>query len=234
MLKKVNTNLKVPSHIGFIMDGNGRWATRRGLPRQVGYKHGVEALKRVVDRCAEYKIKTVSVFGFSTENWGRPQAEIDEIFSLVRNLIETDLQFFLDRNIRITHMGRRNRIPADVLKIVDDAIEKTKHCTACTLNIGFDYGGRSEIVEACNKLIKAGKKEVSEEDISNGLQTASLGDLDLLVRTSGEQRVSNFMLWQLSYAEFYFTNVYWPDFGAKDVDKVIEFYNSRNRRFGKI
>lgn len=234
MLKKVNKNLKVPSHIGFIMDGNGRWATKRGLPRQVGYKHGVDALKRVVERCAEYNIKTVSVFGFSTENWGRPQAEIDEIFRLIRDLVDTDLQFFIDRGIRILHMGNRSRVPADVLKAVDEAIEKTKNCTACTLNIGFDYSGRNEIVNACNSLIKAGKKEVGEEDISSALQTASLGDLDIVVRTSGEQRISNFMLWQLSYAELYFTNVYWPSFGAKDVDKVIEFYNSRNRRFGKV
>ncbi len=234
MPKKINKNLKVPSHIGFIMDGNGRWATKRGLPRQVGYRHGVDALKNVVVRCLEYKINTISVFAFSTENWGRPQDEIDEIFRLVRDLVKKDLQFFIDRGVRLMHTGKRDRVPNDIISAVDEAIEKTKNCTTCTLNICFDYGGRNEIVDTCNTLIKLGKKEISEQDISGNLQSAQLGDLDIVVRTSGEQRISNFMLWQLSYAELYFTDVYWPSFGARDVDKVIEFYNSRNRRFGKV
>jgi len=225
---------KIPNHIGFIMDGNGRWATRRGLPRTVGYKYGTEALKRAVSRCAELGVKVVSVFAFSTENWGRPQNEIDEIFNLVRDLVTDDLSFFIDRDIKLTHMGKRDKIPSDILKAVDDAIEKTSHCKKCILNIGFDYGGRDEITRAVNKLIENKKTNVTEQDVSDAIQTSSLGDLDVLVRTSGEQRVSNFMLWQMAYSEIYFTKTYWPDFKAKDVDKVVEFYNGRNRRFGKI
>ncbi len=230
----LNKNLKIPNHIGFIMDGNGRWATNRGLPRTVGYRHGVDALKKVVDECLKWGIKVISIFAFSTENWKRPQDEINEIFNLVRNLVSKDLQFFLDRDIKLFHMGNRDRVPKDLLEKVDEAIEKTSNCKTCTLNIGFDYGGRDEIVRACNSLIKSGKKEISEIDLSNALQTSAFGDLDLLVRTSGEERISNFMLWQMAYSEFYFEPKYWPDMTAKNVDKFIEIYNSRNRRFGKI
>ncbi len=234
MLKKNKQELKIPNHIGFIMDGNGRWATKKGLPRTIGYKHGVEALKRTVEGCLKYDIKVISIFAFSTENWGRPQEEIDEIFKLIRNLVTTDLQFFLERDIRLVHMGNRDKVPDDILKAVDEAIEKTKKCKKCILNIGFDYGGRDEIVRAYNKLISDKKTNVTEKDVNDALQTAYLGDLDILVRTSGEQRVSNFMLWQMAYSEIYFTKIYWPDFKAKNVDEIIKFYNSRNRRFGKI
>lgn len=234
MLNKKNQNLKVPSHIGFIMDGNGRWATKRGLPRAVGYRHGVDALKKVVDSCLKWGVKVISIFAFSTENWGRPQDEIDEIFNLVKDLVSKDLQFFLDRDIKLFHMGNRDKVPSDLLANVDDAIEKTSACKTCTLNIGFDYGGRDEIVRACNSLIENGKKEISETDLTNALQTSKLGDIDFLVRTSGEQRVSNFMLWQIAYSEIYFEHKYWPDMNEKYVDKFIEIFNSRNRRFGKI
>lgn len=217
-------------HIAFIMDGNGRWAKKRMLPRAVGHVNGAATFKKVVRYCFEMGIKVVTVYAFSTENWKRPKEEIDAIIKLLKEYIIDGIN---DGNVKINFIGDKSSLPKELVDLLVDAEEKTKEKTKI-LNIAFNYGGRNEIVNACNKLIKEGKTEITEDDISNSVYTASLPDPDLIVRTAGEYRLSNFLLWQSAYSEFYFTDVYWPDFDKKQLDLAIKSFYNRKRRFGGL
>ena len=217
-------------HIAFIMDGNGRWAKKRMLPRPVGHVNGAATFKKVVRYCFEMGIKVVTVYAFSTENWKRPKEEIDAIIKLLKEYIIDGIN---DGNVKINFIGDKSSLPKELVDLLVDAEEKTKEKTKI-LNIAFNYGGRNEIVNACNRLIKEGKTEITEDDISNSVYTASLPDPDLIVRTAGEYRLSNFLLWQSAYSEFYFTDVYWPDFDKKQLDLAIKSFYNRKRRFGGL
>ena len=226
-ITKVDDKLK---HIAFIMDGNGRWAQKRLAPRSLGHKYGASAFKRVVRYCFELGIKIVTTYAFSTENWSRPKSEVDSIIQLLH---EYTAEVIEDGRIRIRFIGERKNLSRELLDVIENAEEVTKD-REYQLNIAFNYGGRSEIVNACNRLIAEGKTEVTENDVSNNLYTSGLPDPDLIIRTAGEIRMSNFLLWQLAYSEFYFTDVLWPDFDKKHLLTAIESFYKRERRYGGI
>ena len=232
-MKKLK-NLVIPKHIAFIMDGNGRWAKRRGLPRYVGHKYGADALKPVIRRCLELNVETISFFAFSTENWNRPQKEVDEIMRLTKELIADCLQSLLKYGCRMVHSGDIDPVPPELKSVLLEIIEKTAHCKNHTLNLCFNYGGRGEIVSAVNKMMQEDVKVITEKSFVKYLQHAELSEPDIVVRTSGENRISNFMLWQMAYSELYFPKIHWPDMNAKMVDKIVKVYNKRSRRFGAI
>ncbi len=231
--KRSDSNENIPKHIAFIADGNGRWATKRGLPRCEGHKVGKDAIKKVIDRCFERNIHTVSIFCFSTENFKRPQSEIDYIFDLFVKMKDNLKESLLKRDAKLHLVGDKTMLPHDVQVAFDEIVNETKNCDRHVLNLCLAYGSRHEIVTAVNKLIERGVK-VDEETFSSYLDTANVPDPDLIVRASGEQRLSNFMLWQSAYSEFYFPKKYWPDFDEKMVDECIRVYQKRKRRFGKI
>lgn len=230
---KIDPN-NIPVHIGFIMDGNGRWAKEKGLPRSLGHRAGVDALSRVLEYCYNVGVKYMSVYALSTENFKRPKTEVDYILNLVEEFINKKLQNALEKDIRICVMGDLDfkELPSNVKKSLLNAVDKTKNCKKFVLNLGFCYGGRHEIVSAVNKILKDDIKVVDEKTISDYLYTAHMPDPDLIVRASGEQRISNFMLWQIAYSEMYFPKEYWPQFNDKIVEKCIIEYQKRNRRFG--
>lgn len=233
MLFKNKKEFKVDSqlsHIAFIMDGNGRWAKKRGLPRKVGHKYGAEAFEKTVRNCHEIGIKTVTVYAFSTENWSRPQEEIDAIIDLMRKYVEEAYKY---DDIRVIFIGDKSPLPEDLKKRMIDLENSTKDCIN-TLNIAFNYGGRAEIVNACNELIKEGKNSITENDINNHLYTKASPDPDLIVRTANEFRLSNFLLWQCAYSELYVTKALWPDFDMKELLKAVESFYKRNRKFGGL
>lgn len=231
--KKEIVNENVPKHIAFIADGNGRWANEKGLPRFEGHKAGKETIKKVLDRCFERGVKTVSLYCFSTENFNRPKQEVEYIFNLFRSM--TNLaESLIKRNTKFRLMGDISLLPEDIQNQMKDITKKTEHCDLHVLNFGFAYGGRHEIICAINKLIKDKVKVVDEALFEKYLYTAGLEDPDLIVRASGEQRLSNFMLYQSAYSEFYFPETYWPDFDEKVVDECIAVYQKRKRRFGKV
>lgn len=231
---------KLPYHIAIIMDGNGRWATGRRLPRVAGHKAGEEAITDIVRGASEWDIGALSLFAFSTENWDRPENEVKFLMSFNRNLLNSRVDEFHERNIRIRHLGRRDPIPASTLKAIDNAVELTKNNTGMILLIAFNYGGRAEIVDATRKLyedVAAGKVELGEMDeekFRDYLYVPDVPDPDLLIRTAGEMRISNFMIWELAYSEIYMTEVLWPDFRREHLARAIEEYQSRERRFGSI
>lgn len=230
--KELN-NENIPKHIAFIADGNGRWATERGLPRFEGHKAGRETIKRVLDRCFERGVETVSLYCFSTENFNRPKEEVEYIFNLFRSMKDIGSSL-IKRDARFHLMGDLSMLPSDIQEQMISITNQTKDCKSHILNFGFAYGGRHEIVSAVNNLIKDGVKVVTEETFEKYLYTAGIPDPDLIVRASGEQRLSNFMLYQAAYSEFYFPSKYWPDFDENVVDECIEAYQKRKRRFGKI
>ena len=230
MAEKSEKNLR---HIAFIMDGNGRWATKRGLLREAGHKVGAETFKTVSEYCVDIGIPVVTVYAFSTENWKRPKREVDAIFRLFSQYIEEAFARFLEKDLSIRFIGDREPFP----KSMTDRMEKLERVTAGrknTLNIALNYGGRDEICRAVNALIAEGKTEITEADIEAKLDTAGEPMPDMIVRTGAEQRISNFLTWQSAYAELYFTDTLWPDFGKEDVDKAVAEFNRRNRRFGGI
>jgi len=232
MFKKKMEKLNIPTHIAFIMDGNRRWAVQRGLPKSVGHKYGAIALKNIINDINEIDgIKYVSVFGFSTENWKRDKKEIDYLFEVCYDMIRDYEKDFLEKNIKFVAMGEIERFPDKLKGVIVDVEEKTKNNTGLVVNLALSYGGRSDIVHAVKQAIANGE-EISEETISKNLYSASAPDIDLLVRTSGEMRVSNFMLYQMAYSEFYFPKVHWPSFDKKQLYKALKAYTKRNRRFG--
>ena len=223
----------VPGHVAFIMDGNGRWAKKRGLPRTAGHSKGVKTFEDVIELCFNAGVDTVTVYAFSTENWKRPQSEVDFILKLLDEYLTISTEKCLKKGIRMRIIGDRSIFPEKMIEKMNDSELRTAHLRY-NLNVAVNYGSRAEICTAVNKLIAEGKTEVTEEDISAHLYTAEVGDPDLIVRTGGELRLSNFLMWQAAYSEFYFTETFWPDFGQKDLYKAFEKYASTHRRFGGL
>lgn len=226
-------NIKIPCHVGIIMDGNGRWAKERGLNRSKGHEAGYKTLKTTAKYILDSGVKVLSVFAFSTENFNRPKEEVDFLMNLFIKGFKKDTTFFNKENIKVVFSGRKEPLKKDVIEAMEYLSESTKNNTKGILNICLNYGGRSEIVDAVNHIIKDNLKEVDEEVINNYLYN-KLPDIDLLIRTSGELRISNFMLWQLSYAELYFPKCYFPDFNQEEFDKALLEYTKRDRRFGSV
>ncbi len=221
----------LPNHLGIIMDGNGRWAKKRGLPRTAGHKQGAESFKKIAQECDRLGIKEVTFYAFSTENWKRPQEEVNQLMKLFYDfLIEAKENLTASGQVRVRFAGEREGIHSELLKLMDEAEAETAERTGTIVNLAINYGGRQEIVAAVNKLIKEGKTEITEDDISNNLYTSA--DCDLIIRPSGEERLSNFLLWQAAYSEFWYSDVLWPDFDEKDLHSALAEFEKRNRRFG--
>ena len=235
-MAKIEPVKGVPSHVGIIMDGNGRWAKARGLPRLLGHRAGTKNLRRVIRAAADAGVKYITFYAFSTENWKRPAEEVNGLMDLLAEFIDDEVRDLHKENARLLHIGHLDGLTPLLKKKVEDAIELTKNNTRITVIIAFNYGGRDEIVTAVRRLIEAGIRpdEVSEERISNALFTAGIPDPDLIIRTSGEKRTSNFLIWQAAYAEWSFPEIYWPDFDEKALLAEFENYASRERRLGKI
>jgi undecaprenyl diphosphate synthase len=229
-----------PRHVALIMDGNGRWAKMRGMPRALGHRAGVNALKRTAQAAADFGLECLTVFGFSTENWSRPEDEVSELMSLVRHYVETDLERLVREDVRVRILGRRTGLPSDILEIVERAEASTAHNRKFLLQVAFNYGGRADIVDAARKFaeaVKAGTADPSELDetrFDRLLSTAGGPPVDLIVRTSGESRISNFLLWEAAYAELVFQDVLWPDYGREPLGEAIEAFRRRDRRFGRV
>jgi undecaprenyl diphosphate synthase len=225
-------------HVAIIMDGNGRWAAERGLPRAEGHRQGVESVRRAVEAAMELGVTHLTLFSFSSENWSRPKQEINDLFGLLRRFVRRDLAELHKNGVKIRVIGARAGLEDDILRMLDDAVELTKDNTALTLTIAFNYGARDEIARAAQRVaedVKAGlvaAADITPERFGTYLDTADLPDPDLLIRTSGELRLSNFLLWQLAYSEFVFVDVYWPDFTKELFESAIAEYQRRNRRFG--
>lgn len=229
----MKTNNKL-EHLAIIMDGNGRWALKRGKPRLFGHKAGIESLKRTISACLDFGIKVLSIFAFSTENWKRPKEEVDGIMNLITNFCDKDVRTCVDMGIKVVTMGDISKLPKKLYDCLVNLIEKTKNNYKLIVNIGINYGARAEIVRAVNNIIASGEKECTEQSFQKYLYTADLSDPDLIIRASGENRLSNFMLYQCAYSEFYFPKVHWPDFNKKVIQKAIKVYQKRNRRFGGL
>ncbi len=223
---------RLPRHLAIIMDGNGRWAKAKGLPRLAGHKAGVDAVHRVVKGCSDRGIQVLTLYSFSTENWQRPAEEVSDLMGLFSFALRREFQEMDKNNVRLRASGRLKDLPGPLQKELARAVEDLKGNTGLILNLALNYGSRQEIVDAANALIASGKQSVTEDDISGALYTAGLPDPDLLIRTSGEMRVSNFLLWQIAYAELYVTPVLWPDFGREHLDAALADYQGRERRFG--
>lgn len=233
-------NLKIPAHVALILDGNGRWAKKRGLPRQLGHKKGCEILEQVVEDAARLGIRYLTVYGFSTENWKRPEEEVGALMQLFRFYAKRLLAMAEKNNIRVRMIGERNRFAPDLIEAINGLEEKTKDNTGMTFVIAVNYGSRDEITRAVRKIMtdaKEGKlapEEMTEKVFSSYLDTAGIPDPDLMIRTSGELRLSNYLLWQLAYSELYVTECLWPDFNKEELLNAIRQYNKRERRFGGV
>jgi undecaprenyl diphosphate synthase len=229
-----------PRHVAIIMDGNGRWASQRGLPRTRGHREGVEAARKTVRAAAEIGIGYLTLFGFSSENWSRPRAEVNDLFGLLRRFIRNDLAEIHENNIRLQVIGQREQLPRDIVSLIADAEKLTAANTGMTLVIAFNYGGRIEIVEAVRHLAEAVRDghldpaEINQDLFSASLQTNGIPDPDLIIRSSGENRISNFLLWQCAYSEFVFSPVLWPDFGREALLASLGEFSTRERRYGGI
>lgn len=226
-------NIKIPEHVGIILDGNGRWAKERGLKRTAGHLAGYKNLLKLSKYVLDKGTKYLSVFAFSTENFNRPQEEVDYLMNLFIKGFNEDRGYFKKENIRVVFSGRRNKLSDKVLDAMDKMEEETKDNTLGTLNICLNYGGRAEIVDAVNKIINDNQKDITEETFKKYLYN-DLPDIDYMIRTSGEIRISNFMLWQISYAELYFPKCYFPDFNESEYDKALIEFTKRDRRFGGL
>lgn len=229
-----------PRHIAIIMDGNGRWARERDLPRIAGHKAGARGVRDIVTECARLGLKALTLYSFSLENWKRPEDEISGLMALYLEYLAKERQELLDNNVRFMQLGRREGLPASVLAAVNDTIAATAHCTGLTLALALNYGSRAEITDAVRAIARRVQRgelkpdQIDEDTIAEHLYTAGLPDPDLLIRTAGEMRVSNYLLWQISYAEIHVTPRHWPDFGVSDLHEAIRDYASRNRRFGAV
>ena len=232
--------MTLPRHIAFIMDGNGRWATLRKKPRTFGHSKGSQVIRRIVEKCFNSGIEVVSLYAFSTENWTRPDAEVKALMNLLRTYMKTSLAKCAKNNVRIRVIGDKSRLDEDLQKSIANLEESTKSNTGISFQIAINYGARDEIRRAVQKLagrVQKGElspEEITEETISNELDTAGIPDPDLLIRTCGEERLSNFLMWQLSYSELYFTDAAWPDFTREELEKAVDAYNHRERRFGGV
>lgn len=220
-------------HIAFIMDGNGRWAQKRGMPREVGHTQGAATFKKIGKYCEKIGIRYMTVYAFSTENWKRPQKEVDALMKLFDEYMEIAFKEMEDEDVRLHFIGNLSVFPESV-RAKMAKLERETASKPFILNVAVNYGGREEIVHACNKMIAEGKTEVSEADLSDAIYTAGQPDPDLVVRTGGDLRTSNFLLWQSAYAEYYFTKTLWPDYSEKDVDEAVKEFYSRKRRYGGV
>ncbi|RLD07980.1 MAG: isoprenyl transferase [Chloroflexota bacterium] len=233
-----NKNLpeKIPQHVAIIMDGNGRWARARGLPRLAGHRAGTENLREILEASAEFGIKYLTIYAFSTENWDRPEAEVTGLMRLFTTMFKRELKNLHENGVQLRHIGKLDRIDTALQQQVNEAVELTKNNDRLILNVAFNYGGRDEIVHAVREIIRDKKKpeEINIELISKYLYTADSPDPDLIIRTSGELRSSNFLIWQGAYAEWYFPSAYWPDFGKEELRKALFDYSERDRRFGRV
>ena len=227
---------KLPQHVAMIMDGNGRWALSRGLPRLAGHKAGTENLRRVIRASAKFGIKYLTIYAFSTENWGRPPEEVRGLMYILEDVIDRELAELHKEGVQLRHIGRLERLAPSIQKKVLHAIEITKDNNRLVVNVAFNYGGRDEIVNAIQNIMKDGipVEEVTDELVSRYLYTAGVPDPDLIIRTSGELRVSNFLIWQAAYSEWYVTPTYWPDFDEKEYRRALEIFAGRDRRYGKV
>jgi undecaprenyl diphosphate synthase len=227
---------KPPQHVAIIMDGNGRWAKKRGLPRLAGHRAGTENLRRVIRACVEFGVRYLTIYAFSTENWGRPRDEVEGLMRIVEDVIEKELNELDEQGVQLRHLGKLDRLNPTLQKKVLAAVERTKNNSRLVLNIAFNYGGRDEIVNAIRQILIDGVKpeDVNPELVSQYLYTVGIPDPDLIIRTSGELRISNFMIWQGAYSEWYITPTFWPDFGKEELRKALDEYASRDRRYGKV
>ena len=227
---------RLPNHIAFIMDGNGRWAEKRNLPRLKGHGAGLDATRSVIKHLGEYHIKYVTLYSFSTENWNRPRNEVSGLLKLLEISLKKEVKELHKRGVVIRHLGHLDRLPQLLRQAIKDAIELTRNNTEMTLNLAFDYGGRLEILDAVRNILVDGisPQDIDEKLFSSYLYTADLPEVDLVVRTGGDLRISNFLLWQSAYSEYYFTNVLWPDFDTEELDKALIAYSKRQRRFGGL
>ena len=225
-----------PQHVAIIMDGNGRWANNRGLPRLAGHEAGGKNIRPVVKIFADYGVKYLTLYAFSTENWNRPRAEVAGLLNLLGKKIDQETQAFHQENIRLIHLGRPDKLSKRLREKVKAAVELTRNNTGLTLCLAFDYGGRDEIVQAARRIASAGipGDNIDESIFARYLYSTDIPNPDLVIRTGGETRLSNFLLWQAAYSELYFTPVLWPDFGHKDVEEALSEYKRRQRRFGRI
>ena len=237
-LAKIADGAPTPLHVAIIMDGNGRWANARGKPRNAGHRAGAEAVRRTIEAAAALGIKYLTLFSFSSENWRRPATEVSDLMGLLRLYLRKEVTTMVDKNVRLKVIGERGRLSADIISAIDEAEARTAHCSGLTLVLALNYGGRAEIVQASKALAKAvaagdfDPDAIDETMFAGALETAGMPDPDLLIRTSGEQRISNFLLWQLAYAEFVFVDKHWPDFGSDDLAAAIKEFGNRERRFG--
>ena len=227
---------KVPHHVAIIMDGNGRWARSRGLPRLAGHRAGVDNLRRVLEASVEYGIRILTIYAFSTENWNRPESEVKGLIAILEEVIDRELQSLHENGVQLRHIGRLERLDPKLQDKVRHAIALTKDNDRLILNVAWNYGGRAEIVHAVQEIIRKGvhPDEITEELISQHLYTSESPDPDLIIRTSGEMRVSNFLIWQGAYAELYITPHYWPDFGPPQLLEAIQDFTQRERRYGQV
>jgi len=226
-------NINTPSHIAIIMDGNGRWAKEQGLRRTAGHEEGAKTVRKVTEHCAKIGIKYLTLYAFSTENWSRPKLEVEFLMKLLEKYFISELPVYLQNNIRFKAIGDLSKFSKKLQEIIKKTEKETKKCTGLTQILALNYGSRNEITRALKKLT-LNNLEINEHNIQNCLDTATIPDVDLLIRTSGEVRVSNYLLWQIAYAEMFFTKTYWPEFTTHELDDILSDYKKRERRFGGI
>ncbi len=232
----LTTLTKIPAHIAIIMDGNGRWARQRDLPRVAGHRAGVENMRRVLEACVEFRVKALTIYAFSTENWGRPDEEVQGLLQIFEQVLLREVPELHKNGVRLRHLGRLDGINAKMIEGVQRAIELTKHNDRITLNVAFNYGGRAEILDAIRRMIeeRVDAEKLDEALFAKYLYTAGLPDPDLIVRTAAEMRLSNFLIWQSAYSEYYTTPTFWPDFDKAELFKALQAFSQRQRRFGKL
>ena len=234
--KTTPSRSQIPTPVAIIMDGNGRWAISRGLPRLAGHRAGTENLRRIITACTEFGVKYLTIYAFSTENWGRPREEVDGLMHILEDVIDKELAELNQEGVQLRHIGRLERLEPKLQEKVLEAIELTKNNDRLVLSVAFNYGGRDEIINAIQRILKDGTKpeEVNSDLVSHYLFTVGVPDPDLIIRTSGELRVSNFLIWQGAYSEWYVTSVYWPDFDKDELRKALNTFAKRDRRFGGL
>jgi undecaprenyl diphosphate synthase len=231
---------RLPRHVAVIMDGNGRWAERQGLPRFMGHRRGVDALKALLRCCKDWGIEALTAYAFSTENWGRPMAEVEFLMTLFERVLRRELQEMIEEGVRIRFVGDLDALPASLKSEIDRAMAQTEHNSKIRFSVATNYGGRKEILQACRAIAAAAKhglmdpEDIDESIFERYLYTHGVDDPDLLIRTSGEMRISNFLLWQMAYAEIYVTETLWPDFNRDQFRQALQSFQQRNRRFGRV
>jgi undecaprenyl diphosphate synthase len=227
---------QIPQHVAIIMDGNGRWALKRRLPRLAGHKAGTENLRRIIKACVEFGVGYLTIYAFSTENWGRPREEVQGLMRILEDVIDKELSELNEQGVQIRHLGRLDQLAPALQAKVMQAVETTRNNTQLVLNVAFNYGGRDEIVHAIQQMLTDGiqPESVTPDLVSKYLYTVGVPDPDLIIRTSGELRISNFLIWQAAYSEWYVTPTFWPDFGREEFRKALDEFANRDRRFGKV